>query len=535
MKMIGAFLTLIISVLSADITWPEDQVLPWFAEPADELDAVSVAGLSADARLTLVALQGLVNREQPRLFLHDPRSEEGVETWPKSLHFGPRTLFSSTDILKKHSGVARGLVLYDPSRSSHYRNLAATAASIENALPVTKEMRSQLIEIGHDLEVLIDLTSLNFTSPLEIYRHLRHEYWPRCQKRLLFSLSPSSQRGHHHHIRDLAAATTAATLWLDCRRPEERELMKQFLADLTVGQSVILGWHPTERSGITTASAFGISTIPADFFQNSTLTAAGDHRIEVPKTTPPPVLADKVYLSLFISDGDNIQYNQHAMRRVWDEQMTFRGKIPLNWTISPALVDLAPGILNYYYRTGTPLDCFVAGPSGLGYLMPVNTLQEPGAEIGPVLTDPARTMAFARLTETYLKRSGLRVLTIWDNASPLHRRILAEHCPSLLGATVQNFRDMPSVKSSNEDGLAFEKLVVPYTTTAEHLTRSITRELQRKKVGKPLFLPYQINIWKELKPELLTQVLAKLQEAHPEIEVIRADHYFQLLRRSRNQ
>lgn len=192
------------------------------------------------------------------------------------------------------------------------------------------------------------------------------------------------------------------------------------------------------------------------------------------------------------------------MRRVWDQQRDHRGKIALNWTISPALVDIAPGILNYYYRTATPLDGFVAGPSGMGYLMPVNTLREPGAPLGPFLADPTRMAAFEK------------------------------HCPSLLGATVQNFKDLPSVKSSLENKrLPFEKLIIPYATTAEHLHRSLTAELRKKKPNAPLFLPYQINIWKELKPARLTALAAQLQKEHPDsIEFIHADHYFQLLKQS---
>ena len=79
-----------------------------------------------------------------------------------------------------------------------------------------------------------------------------------------------------------------------------------------------------------------------------------------------PKLDNKAYVAVFISDGDNIQYTQRAMRRIWDRAAPHRGKVPLNWTIAPGLVDIGPGILNYYYTTATEKDCFVTGPTGMG-------------------------------------------------------------------------------------------------------------------------------------------------------------------------
>ena len=85
--------------------------------------------------------------------------------------------------------------------------------------------------------------------------------------------------------------------------------------------------------------------------------------------------------------------------------------------------------MNYYYSTATPKDCFVCGPSGMGYAMPVNTLDEPGAPLGSTLDDELRMDAYARLTSRYLQRAGLRVVTIWDDLTPMQRRSFAKNCP----------------------------------------------------------------------------------------------------------
>ncbi|WP_226895501.1 discoidin domain-containing protein [Luteolibacter marinus] len=515
------------------IVWPAGQALPTFATPAKRLDAIEVQALSADEQLTFSALQGQVNRKQPRILLLDARAGEGRDTWPKTLglEFGePYWMKNKYELLAKYAGEVEGVVLYDPSRSPHYRNLAGTVAGLRRALPVTAKVLERMRDAGVGLKVLEDLTPLELTSPVEIYTHLLERYWKDCEKRLILSARPDDRGGDHHHTRDIAAAVGAAVVWLDNRKPEERDVMRKFFGDMKAGEAIALGWYTSERSGITTASEFGIGTMPADFFVSGSVYAGTDHRINIPPVPKMPELEDKAYVAVFISDGDNIQYTQHAMRQVWDRTEPVRGKIALNWTIAPGLVDIAPGILNYYYGHATPNDCFVTGPSGMGYMMPSNTLDEPGAPVGEYTRDPARMSGYTRLTESYLQRSGLRVITIWDDASEMQRAAYEKNCRSLYGATVQNFKDVPSVKGSVAGGrVRFDKLVIPYAGSYEHISGSLKREIGRWDGKAPLFLGYQADIWHELKPHRLVELHDELAKRFPgKVEFVRADHYFNL-------
>ncbi len=118
--------------------------------------------------------------------------------------------------------------------------------------------------------------------------------------------------------------------------------MRKSLGNMKAGEAVALRWYSTERSGITTASEFGIGTLPADFHLSGSVYSGTDHRIQVPKVPKMPLLTNKVCVASFISDGDNIQYAQRAMKRIWDRAASVRGKAPLNWTIAPGLVDIGP-------------------------------------------------------------------------------------------------------------------------------------------------------------------------------------------------
>jgi hypothetical protein len=521
--------------------WPEGQVLPHFAAPAERLDAIDVGALSPDEQVTFSALVGQVNRRRPRIALLNRRSEEGCDTWFRTatvdLEIGdPYDAHSKFDLLGKYAGEVSGAVPYAPEQNGHMRNVAGTVAGLRRALPATREVYEALTAHGIDLPIVEDLTTLDLPTPAATYGYLYEQYWPECEKRFLLSARPEGRGGDYHHTRDLAAACGAAAVWLDCRDPDQRELFGKFLADMPVGNAVVLGWHSTERSGVTAATRFGIGTMPADHFMNATVFAGGSHEIDAPPVPARPPLENKLYVTIFLSDGDNIQYSQHALRRIWDRAAAVRGQMPLNWTIAPGLVDVAPGILNYYYGTATPNDCFAAGPSGMGYTMPVNTLIEPGAPLGSALDDEARMDDYAQLTSRYLERAGLRVLTVWDNLTPMQRRSFERNCPTLLGVTVQNFRDDPTVSSSVEnERLRFERLRIPYAGSDVQLRRSIEAEESRRPRDAPRFVAYQADIWSPLQPERLIQLMTELQKERRQIAFVRADHFFELQRAARER
>lgn len=71
------------------ISWPKGQALPTFATPAPVLDCLEVQALTGDEPITFSALQGLVNRQQPRIYLVDARAGEGPDTWADTATVGP--------------------------------------------------------------------------------------------------------------------------------------------------------------------------------------------------------------------------------------------------------------------------------------------------------------------------------------------------------------------------------------------------------------------------------------------------------------
>ena len=196
------------------------------------------------------------------------------------------------------------------------------------------------------------------------------------------------------------------------------------------------------------------------------------------------------------------------------------------------MVDVGPGLLNYYYTSATDKECFVTGPSGMGYIMPINTNNESGsgAPIGNFLTEEKYADGYTSLTETYLQRSGIRVITIWDNASPMVRASYEKNIRNLYGATVQDFGGIGSVASSIENNrVHFEKLLSAYAGNVDHIRNTINNSIAKWDGNSPIFLAFQADIW-SVTPDMLIKLGEDLYKQYPDkIEVVRADHYFNLL------
>lgn len=506
------------------ISWPAGQAFPHFAAPAQTLDGFTVADprLTPTERNLFVTLQGLVNRKQPRLFLYEAE-REGRDKWPRllGLQIEERPYERRWELVKKYRDEVEGVVLYDTEKSPHYINLATTAAGLKNALPVTRPEYDSLTRTGVTLPILEDLTALPYTHPSEIYQYLYDRYWPACTRRLVVSQNP-----RNGYIRDLGVAAGAAIVWLDPRRHNENTVLRRFLADMQPGESILTGWWAEERSGIGIVTEYGLSTVPSDYYENATVYAGMPHTIALPEVPRMPALENKIYLAVFLSDGDNIQYCQHAMSMLWDDP--HRGIIPINWTVSPALADLGPGLLNHFYATATPNDFLASGPSGLGYSLIYDSHNRVWN------TTSGETLApYTRQTQRYLERCGLRVITIWDELNSEQMQAYADNCRYLYGVTQEDwlFHD-PVLSHIKSDRLAFIPNMPCYASNVEYIRDKWRDTITAYDSRKPLFLAAQGESWK-MGPDQIARLKAMLEEFAPApIEICRGDHFFALYNRA---
>ncbi len=302
----------------------------------------------------------------------------------------------------------------------------------------------------------------------------------------------------------------------------DEEYINKFLKEYTPVSTYYLGWWPNEGNGIFKSSKYGIPTIPADFFENMTVYAACSKELSVPTVPAKPELKNKFYLALVFSDGDNLQYCEHSLKtneNLWSSKL--RGSFPMNWTMSPPLLDAAPQMLNYYYKTASDNDCIVSGPSGFGYTDPQYWAREPFER-------------YAQLTNAYFSKSGFTVATIWNKLPTAFGKIYEQQGKSLIGLTAQEpMKDQPRIEVFNRrlprillaprydgDAPRHEKIM------KEHILR--WKESAGKKPSRPEFWASQPVAWEMGMKEVNKMIDNLKAEFGDDLEIVRMDHLMML-------
>ncbi len=376
------------------VRWPSGRVFPEFPEPS-ELTVVDLRGtdLASDRRhLALLTLQGLASREEPRLYvvLSDLDAEwlevvrgVGVELRPASLDEAARELADCAD----------GCVVYDPEVPDTL-NVATTMAGLYRLAVVHPSDVEWARGLG--LEVVEDLRG-RFRSKLEAYEWAYEELWPECERRLLAPMRPEGYpRLMQVAVRDYVTALSLFAHYLNPTDPQEGELFRRLLDDMP-SSSALLGWHEgTEHVTVRLASErrkFVVVTTGNPLMVANLTTWSGlraEARFGLPPVDFSRLRPDKVYVTFYFNDGDNIQWD-FMMKRFWEDPE--RGRVPVAWTISPFLADLAPLVAKYYAETASSRDAFVSGPSGAGYWYPS--------------ANPGYAAEHIKLSREYLRRAGL--------------------------------------------------------------------------------------------------------------------------------
>lgn len=393
-----------------DLAWPVERVFPLFQVP-QHLDVYDVHSASRTVQFSIATLVGLINRPQPCVYLLD--REHDAFWLQEALSSIPHTLSSLVgaavlhDLLTKYRSLVQGLIIYDPALIDT-ANIATMLAAQRNGIAVTPDQVQELQQAPYNLAILADLRVYKWSSRLQAYHWAMDNLRSSSSPRLVAGLDPNISLG----IRPFLVATRAFIYWLNPLDflPDpgagllcERGLMKQIFQSYAPNTAGHFGWFIQEGSGVSLTSHSAIPVFASDFYSN--LEVWGSVRNIQPALpilqplarTPDPY---KIYVSFTMSEGDNLQYIQEHLLKLWQDPE--RGMIPIGWPIAAVLLEAAPTLLDYYVRTATPADEFLAGPSGVGYMYPANW---PGAQLSAFLEHSGRLM----------KSMNLRILEVLDS------------------------------------------------------------------------------------------------------------------------
>ena len=226
--------------------------------------------------------------------------------------------------------------------------------------------------------------------------------------------------------------------------------------------------------------------------------------------------AGRDFIIFYVGDYDSAAWLYQMAPRLWEDPA--RGEVPMMWSISPALERRAGMVMAHMRKTATPNDYFAAADNGAGYLNP-GMLQAPR----PVSGLSSGLDAWARHCKPLYQRWGMSItgfvidgyapgldeagLNCYESFSP--NGIVPQKVPPFM-----LHHQMPVIRADHDVNEG------DVNAAADHI-------LARVK-NRDLPFHWFRNILKS--PQWYAEVVKKLKEKDPSIELLDAPTFFELLR-----
>ncbi|MBM4089318.1 MAG: hypothetical protein FJ276_07800 [Planctomycetes bacterium] len=328
-----------------------------------------------DTRAMMTALQGIVNRQQPRLYLLHPTNPSDSDVqWLAEMRRhgytdGEEMLPDPAAAVARFRDEIAGLVVWDPSLPGS-ANVAWMLAGLHNALPTSPAGIRKF-----ELPIIEDLRG-RWTRNVDAYRYVFERYWDRMCPHLLaweYPLSNALQS------RDVMVQHRVFQFWVSsyldrepgADPPAEMAFLEELLAR-TPGNVPVMGWPMVGRKGIEEYTAvrllseFGKWVPGTGFTSNGSVHSAIRPSADVFRqpelhadNAPITVRPDRLYVSTNILDsGDAHWYWQLYQRRIWSDPA--RGAVATGYGMNVTLLDALPLVAQWYYEQRAPRDSFFA-------------------------------------------------------------------------------------------------------------------------------------------------------------------------------
>ncbi len=441
------------------------RLFPAGPPPASVLDVVDLHDADLDTRLAAITLQGLVNRgERAKVFLVlFGEGTHGSRLWLEELqrksYIEDTRKISESAYFETYLSHVNGLVVYDPALPATI-NIATMLGGVESRMVIAP---GQLERFSPRMADVVDLRG-RWNSNADAYEWAFKELWPKLRHDVLASFHPTHTR---HHLRDYLISQRIFIFWVTGKgndapphsdHNKEMRVAESVLAAAPPNIPVVGWWDAaeldrgmTEYRGVTWAGRHGKFTVACNWQENLSLLsgvpvdmAAVTQRFREREVARRDLKLDpnKIYISfVYMESGDSPAYWQHVQRAVWDDPA--RGTIPIGWSISPTVLDLAPPVAEWYLDNARPQDHFFCAISGWGYCHPYRDF---------MVRTPNPAVAwneYLRTTANHMERLGLEHLALYTDAWRPYRRSerdsitrrIVEGLPSVHGLIVGMGRD----------------------------------------------------------------------------------------------
>jgi hypothetical protein len=413
-------------------------------------------------RLALLSLQGLVNRQKPGIFLSSGASSDFLlKYYAQKGYFKTKEVINDPWILlNKFKSIPKGLVVFDPAEDRKFTiNIATDIAGVDDLLITSPDYIEKFTTLG--LKVKTDLRHVDeMKDAASAYKWVYNHYWDRQRHNVLANVYYNEQ---YDFNRDYLIEFKIPAIWFPGKGDKDyfKELEDHFrnLFAITPINIPIIGFWPgtdvqtdkdsvrktvkvgvDEFMGVGTAGQYGKFTLVSDWVGNYSYhsgipadkSSFRQKKVRVKKfRTYNP--ATKYVALTMIESGDSPGYYQYAFPRTqWSDEA--RGTVAYNFSISPMLKYLMPGLVEYLYTSATDNEYFFSSISGMGYMYPFE-------EYGSKTSNPDVTLSdYYKLTWREMKKMDLDMLGLYTHpfanwSAEDNRRIQQCILPNMEGLT----------------------------------------------------------------------------------------------------
>jgi hypothetical protein len=358
LSFIGVLLCCFLSGITAQSSIKRIPGSPYpYSTPPDLLYVTSETSYSYSEKIALQSLQGVIAQTKPEI-LRDMYGDRAlVGKLGIKMDF---TYYSNFQGLLTHfANKLAGYILCDAKQNS--TNVAFSLAGILNGVAIPADIEQTAKTAG--LTMLLDVRGKDETW-------LFTNYGTQFSKQIASYQNVSDDRGLY--LADYSAFAKAIQFWSST----PISTLANNVFNTISPNGAVMGWGPGEDNTVAALSKKSLMIHAADFAPNlSTLTNIQVDNIQQKEPVTPFKVIPNVHTVCFVmSDGDNIQWLLGASddAKTWADPL--RSKVDLGWTISPALVELAPPMYKKYVdNSPTTIDgrnYLIAAPSGRGYFNP---------------------------------------------------------------------------------------------------------------------------------------------------------------------
>lgn len=489
-----------------------------------------------DIQLTLICLQGLVNRDAPSLFIvQDELDEKWLKWMLERGDIKEIEWVSAGQVIEKFASIAQGIVTVDTMVPATF-NTGTMLAGIKNwlvATPAAIKKYSLVEKISkHSGSDLFDMRQFHWKKDVEAYRWFYDKYYDQLSHRMCAMTDP-----YDLPLRDYMVEFKIPLFWVNSGVDREEMVFTEELLMKLPPNIPCLGWPYAERSpdkgmgenmGVILVNEFAkwevcsgwesVSRAVSNLSVHSGTTASLQNH-----SLPLPQLENKVYISFIRTDGDGPNFYMDCFRKLWDDTTT-HGRFPIAWQLGPTSFDLIPDVVDWYYQNATPNDYFVNALSGIGYIH-----EENYAYMYPEEKRKQIWKEYLQLSLAYREKMNLSMLTTYHEMST---EKMADFTSIGFQGIFANYGRSFITSQHNQvtevNGVPVFRAIVDKVNSAESLVKDIRRWAP---LNRPAFVFVSLSNWvTSLKP-----IDEALKELGPEYATVNPEQLVGLYWKSRKK